>query len=96
MTEMLYVFVDANNNEHVFAGRSKSDAIEKRKRYLPGVKCEFQGTRFRKQVRPVPISSSPPKSKIDPVRNTEAEIGRNDPCPCNSGRKYKHCCIRKR
>ncbi|MHB8246650.1 MAG: anaerobic sulfatase maturase [Acidimicrobiales bacterium] len=22
--------------------------------------------------------------------------GRNDPCPCNSGRKYKHCCLRTR
>jgi hypothetical protein len=21
-----------------------------------------------------------------------AKIGRNDPCPCSSGRKYKHCC----
>jgi tetratricopeptide (TPR) repeat protein len=21
--------------------------------------------------------------------------GRNDPCPCNSGRKYKHCCADK-
>jgi len=20
------------------------------------------------------------------------KIGRNDPCPCGSGRKYKHCC----
>ncbi len=24
-----------------------------------------------------------------------ARIGRNDPCPCKSGRKYKHCCIGK-
>ena len=23
-----------------------------------------------------------------------AKIGRNDPCPCGSGRKYKHCCGR--
>jgi hypothetical protein len=23
------------------------------------------------------------------------KIGRNDPCPCGSGRKYKHCCIEK-
>jgi len=23
------------------------------------------------------------------------KIGRNDPCPCGSGRKYKKCCIRK-
>ncbi|MCI0432118.1 MAG: SEC-C domain-containing protein [Gemmatimonadetes bacterium] len=20
--------------------------------------------------------------------------GRNDPCPCGSGKKYKHCCLR--
>ena len=20
------------------------------------------------------------------------KIGRNEPCPCNSGKKYKHCC----
>lgn len=23
------------------------------------------------------------------------KIGRNDPCPCGSGKKYKHCCMRK-
>ena len=22
------------------------------------------------------------------------KIGRNDPCPCGSGKKYKHCCGR--
>jgi len=30
-----------------------------------------------------------PKSKV-PVK--AAKIGRNDPCPCGSGKKYKHCC----
>jgi hypothetical protein len=24
-----------------------------------------------------------------------AKIGRNDPCPCGSGKKYKHCCMHK-
>lgn len=24
-----------------------------------------------------------------------SKIGRNDPCPCGSGKKYKHCCINK-
>ena len=24
----------------------------------------------------------------------EKKIGRNDPCPCGSGKKYKHCCGR--
>ncbi|MCK5590137.1 MAG: SEC-C domain-containing protein, partial [Dehalococcoidales bacterium] len=22
------------------------------------------------------------------------KVGRNDPCPCGSGKKYKHCCGR--
>jgi uncharacterized protein YecA (UPF0149 family) len=26
-----------------------------------------------------------------PPRSTK-KVGRNDPCPCGSGRKYKHCC----
>ena len=29
------------------------------------------------------------------IRRTERKIGRNEPCPCGSGRKYKKCCIRK-
>ena len=24
-----------------------------------------------------------------------AKIGRNDPCPCGSGKKYKKCCLEK-
>lgn len=24
---------------------------------------------------------------------TEKKVGRNDPCPCGSGKKYKHCCL---
>lgn len=27
-----------------------------------------------------------------PKRNTTASVGRNDPCPCGSGKKYKNCC----
>jgi SEC-C motif-containing protein len=26
------------------------------------------------------------------VRRASPRVGRNDPCPCNSGRKYKKCC----
>ena len=29
------------------------------------------------------------------VRNTEQKVGRNDPCPCGSGLKYKNCCGKK-
>ena len=29
--------------------------------------------------------------KVEPLKATEAP-GRNDPCPCGSGKKYKKCC----
>ncbi|MFC2004220.1 preprotein translocase subunit SecA [Chloroflexota bacterium] len=29
-----------------------------------------------------------------PVRASGKKVGRNDPCPCGSGKKYKHCCGR--
>ena len=28
----------------------------------------------------------------EPYRREEPKIGRNDPCPCGSGKKYKKCC----
>jgi uncharacterized protein len=28
------------------------------------------------------------------IRNDAPAVGRNDPCPCGSGRKFKHCCGR--
>ncbi len=29
------------------------------------------------------------------VRKSKETVGRNDPCPCGSGKKYKQCCMRK-
>ena len=29
---------------------------------------------------------------VDPIRNRGPKVGRNDPCPCGSGKKYKKCC----
>jgi tetratricopeptide (TPR) repeat protein len=28
--------------------------------------------------------------------NMSRKINRNDPCPCGSGKKYKHCCLKKK
>ena len=36
-------------------------------------------------------STSTADVKRDPVRNLEPKIGRNDPCPCGSGKKFKQC-----
>ena len=35
--------------------------------------------------------SAPSKEAPQPVKRTAAKVGRNDPCPCGSGKKYKKC-----
>ncbi len=32
---------------------------------------------------------------VEPYTRPEPKIGRNDPCPCGSGKKYKKCCLAK-
>ena len=33
--------------------------------------------------------------RVQPVGTTLQKVGRNSPCPCGSGRKYKQCCLAK-
>ncbi len=56
-------------------------------------------SRYRTQKSEVAASSNPmegaqaqtqEKSHPEPVR-VEKRVGRNDPCPCGSGKKFKHC-----
>ena len=46
---------------------------------------------FRQSSSPMGSSSKPENVQV--VR-TAPKVGRNDPCPCGSGKKYKHCCGR--
>jgi preprotein translocase subunit SecA len=32
--------------------------------------------------------------KVEPIRHRGKRVGRNDLCPCGSGKKYKNCCMR--
>jgi preprotein translocase subunit SecA len=34
---------------------------------------------------------APSEQAVEPIRNFGAKVGRNDPCPCGSGKKYKKC-----
>ena len=60
------------------------------------------GTTTASSGAPAPVASGKKASdmvteateavaKAKPVR-TGPKVGRNDPCPCASGKKYKHCC----
>jgi hypothetical protein len=42
-----------------------------------------------------PVNTTSARTPISPVRRPESKVGRNDPCPCGSGRKYKNCHLRQ-
>jgi preprotein translocase subunit SecA len=55
----------------------------------PGATEEFQ--RSQQQTN----AGADVDAKPEPIRHRGARVGRNDPCPCGSGKKYKNCCLRK-
>jgi preprotein translocase subunit SecA len=53
------------------------------------------GSRIRAQQEAAIAASQKSGHKPEPVRHTGKKVGRNDPCPCGSGKKFKNCCMRK-
>ena len=54
------------------------------------LKAEIKQNLERKEVAK-PTGTNDSKDKVKTTRKVE-KIGRNEPCPCGSGRKYKQCC----
>lgn len=46
------------------------------------------------QQRAAIDASGGSQQKLDPIRNSGERVGRNSPCPCGSGKKFKQCCMR--
>ena len=52
-----------------------------------------EGPRREQVAKVTSTGQSDGSDKKRPVRKTSAQkVGRNDPCPCGSGKKYKKCC----
>ena len=47
-----------------------------------------------RQANAAMANSGDSGAKKKPVRTAAQKVGRNDPCPCGSGKKYKNCCGR--
>jgi len=48
----------------------------------------------REEVAKVTGTNKDASATREPVKRKNAKVGRNDPCPCGSGKKYKQCCGR--
>ncbi len=54
------------------------------------LKAEIEQNLERKQV--IQGNANDGKEKVGHTIRNEKKVGRNDPCPCGSGKKYKNCC----
>ena len=57
---------------------------------------------MRAMQRTAPMPEMPEETAVperefkqETVRRDRPKVGRNDPCPCGSGKKYKNCCMKK-
>jgi uncharacterized protein YchJ len=58
-------------------------------------KPSFKGKRIYPYILPMsPKYVKAIKPELHQKKKDERKVGRNDPCPCGSGRKYKKCCGR--
>jgi len=83
MIPMLLLYHEHNENP---AMRPDPISPEQREKVIESMAAGLLGAYryFRHQERPYAGTHSP--------EPRHAKIGRNDPCPCGSGKKYKRCC----
>jgi hypothetical protein len=60
------------------------------------IKHALEGTaaEFEEMVRTGTSAHHAPVKKDPPFVHRATKVGRNDPCPCGSGKKFKQCCAR--
>lgn len=56
------------------------------------IKLKKEQSQQIKEERKDIFSEASEEIKKEPVRRAMPKVGRNDPCPCGSGKKYKKCC----
>jgi len=61
--------------------------------WIEGALARVQGARAAHM--PEPVSAQARLEALVAQDRRAAKVGRNDPCPCGSGKKYKKCCLPK-
>jgi hypothetical protein len=84
------------------AGQAETLAQLRADRHYQGVEDTIQEMEWWACFQPPRPTPPPPSRRSAPPSSAgtprpapppkKKKVGRNDPCPCGSGRKYKHCC----
>jgi preprotein translocase subunit SecA len=100
MFEELMVNIKTEICHNIFRSASSLLAFENFLRKMPQKTVHTETSAFSSSPAPggeskgsemVSQVTEEAMSKPKPMRSGP-KVGRNDPCPCGSGKKYKHCC----
>jgi len=88
-SKMLSSVVQKSSARYSVVGMVDVDAIPEDKQDIP----------LGDDDNPIPIIefeyASTKKQRPRKAKSKKTKVGRNDPCPCGSGKKYKKCCMGK-
>jgi preprotein translocase subunit SecA len=97
--EELMINIKTEACHNIFRSASSFMAFEQFMQNLPKQTLHQEPTAFSdpkkqdEQTSDIVSQAADALSNAKPVR-TGPKVGRNDPCPCGSGKKFKHCCGR--
>ena len=75
----------------VFEDGTTLEQARQQRTDMPRTSTNRQREEEENARRRAAATAGQPAAKPQTIRNTEPKIGRNDPCPCGSGKKYKQC-----
>jgi len=91
VAEILSKFVIFLETEgHIHNGAELSSVVKKSNRAFLKLLAKSKQTSMKTTTKKGKTTKKPVAKKAKP----EVKVGRNDPCPCGSGKKYKKCCGR--
>jgi preprotein translocase subunit SecA len=96
VTEMVFRMEDSDDvGDTIWAIRTtrKEAAPTLQSQAVAAEQAQAQAQKMAPRQEQVQTNSGEAK-KTEPIRNRGEKIGRNDPCPCGSGKKYKNCHMR--
>ncbi len=75
-------------------GRVRQEVVQKIFRIQLARQEDVERLEAQQKQRKIMINRQDEEQNRTPVTRDEDKVGRNDPCPCGSGQKYKKCCGR--
>jgi len=75
-------------------GRIRQEAIQKLYRVQLAREDDVERMEARQRRQQIVLNRAGGEEEKKPATRDEQKVGRNDPCPCGSGQKYKKCCGR--